>query len=630
MLTRSAVLRSQLPQLSRALIPSRRCSAELNPKVSVRHHEVRLSAPKEKQEQRLPFAKNFFVGKFDPEFAAFPVPQTTPRHGEFFEWLKPIENYVSTLDIGRIDSASQIPQEVLDNLKDLGVFRATVPAEYRGLGLNTSEFAKLVETLSAIPVLGTYLVKKRTAVDFIAGHASDAQKALYLPRIASGELSPTICITEDDEGASDTTISTHAKFSDCEQYFVLNGKKTFVFDARRANLFIVVSECNETGTGPRPVDTTSAFLVERSAEGITVSPPADTVGLRGLDLCAVAFNDMKIPRENLLGSIGEASRSFSKLFGEGRQYLGGQAIGITRKFVQLMIQHFKANKDFNALKFKNQVLQDVIGKTCGAIYGMESVVYLTCGMMDNFEEQDCDMEKCMVETFCAEECLQNIITGLQLVGVSSLVRDQLFQQFFRDAVALMSVEGTVLNTKVFVAMLGLQHTGDIVTDKVKIHRTPWNHPTYVLKKVFGYQHTSKLYISDNLHPSLKTTAETLEYGIGRLKECVEKVAIQYGREIFEKPATHKRIAEFASCLYVISATLARTNRSYCLGMRDADKEVYLTQIYGYILYERIKRLADQLEDSEWINGDYIIQEISDRAFEKNGYFLEHPLARNFS
>ncbi|XP_063991544.1 complex I assembly factor ACAD9, mitochondrial [Diachasmimorpha longicaudata] len=630
MLTRSVVLRSHLPQLSRVLIPSRLHSTELNPKVSPINQEVRLSPHRPKQPTRLPFAKNFFVGQFDNEFAAFPVPQTTLRHGEFFEWLKPIENYINTLDIGQIDRANEIPEEVLDNLRELGVFRGAIPEEYRGLGLNISEMAKLVETVSAVPVLGTYLLKKQTAVAHIVEFASDAQKAQYLPRIANGELSPTICISENEDGSSDIAISTYAKLSDCEQYFILNGTKTYVFDGKRSNLFVVVCECRETSSSCRPEAVTSTFLVEKSAKGITISPPVATLGLRGLDLCDVSFNNTTIPRENLIGAIGDAGKSFAKIYGEGKQYLGSQAIGITRKFLQLLIQHFKANKDFNALKFKNQVLQDVIGRTCGAIYGMESIVYLTCGMMDMFENQDCDMEKSMVETFCVEECLQSIISGVQLIGLTSLLTDQLYQQFFRDAVALSSVEGTILNTKAFVALLGLQHTGDIAHGKVKIHRTPWNHPTYVLKKVFGYERTAKLYIADNLHPSLQPTAEILEYAIARLKECIEKLSIQYGREVFEKSATHKRIAEYASCLYVISATLARTNRSYCLGMRDAEKEVYLTQVYGYILYERIKKLAGQLEDSEWLNGDSIIQDISDVAFEKNGYFMEHPLARNFS
>ncbi|XP_011306693.1 acyl-CoA dehydrogenase family member 9, mitochondrial [Fopius arisanus] len=630
MLRQSLSLRFNLRQLSRVVIPTRSSSTELNPRLSLSQQELRLSEHKEKQEQREPFVKNFFLGKYDVEFAAIPVPQTTLRHGEFFEWLKPIEDYVATLDIGGIDASGEIPQEILDNFRDLGIFRAMVPDEYKGLGLNTSEFGKLVETVSAVPVLGTYLVKKRSAVQFIIENSSEEQKARFLPGIASGELSSTACISENDEGSPDSTIFTYARLSDCEGFYILNGKKTFVFDGKRSNLMLIVCEVAESGKSFRPEETSSAFLLETNTPGITISPPVDTVGLRGLENCDVTFTDVKIPLENLVGSVGDAGRNFPKIYGEGKQFLGCQAIGITKKFLQLVVHHIKSNKDFNALKFKNQVVQDVVGRACGAIYAMESIVYMTCGMIDNYENQDCDMEKCIVETFCSEECIQGILKGLQLVGITSQLKNQLFQQFFRDAVSLMSADGTVLSTSSFMALLGLQHSGDLTYEKVKIERNPWNNPTYVLKKVFGWEQTKDLYIADNLHPSLQPTADVLTHGIARFKDCVERLSIIHGRDIFEKSVTHKRLAEFASYLFVISATLARTNRSYCLGMRDAEKEVYLTQVYGYVLYERMKKLADQLEDNEWINGDVILQDISNGVFEKNGYFLTHPLARNFS
>lgn len=592
--------------------------------------EVRLSAHRLKEKQRLPFAKNFFLGQYDVEFAAFPEPQTHERFGEFCDWLKPIEDYAKTnINSSEIDATNKIPDYVIEELANLGAFRAAVPDAYKGLDLNASEYAKLVETVSCVPVIGAYLSKRAAAVNFIKNYASDEQKITYLPNIATGVCHPTICISEDVQGSNGSAVLSIASRSKCDKYWVLNGTKTYVANAINSNLFIVFAECSEIGSTFRPEDTISAFFVERDAGGITISPPCDTLGLRGLSLCQVSFKDTHIPRENIIGKIGSAVHLFAQVYGEGKQNIGSQAIGLTKKFLNLLVNNLKKDKDFNSIHFKNEAIQEVIGKLCCSIYGMESVVYLTTGMMDNFVNQDCDVEKCIVESFCADACIQSILNGIYILGLSSHIKGNDIEQLVRDAICLASYDGSLMDTKSVISLLGIQHIGGDLAGEVNARRNPWMHPGKVLLAFISRKKINDLFIDDHLHPSLKTTAKLLEYGINLLQKSIKVVVVRSGQDVMNHQMELRRITEAVAHLYVMAAIISRASRSYCLGLRDSEKEIKIAQVYGYILHEKAEQLMRDVEYGDWVNGDCLLKEIANSAFEKNNYFVEHPLARNF-
>ncbi|KAK0181817.1 hypothetical protein PV327_000011 [Microctonus hyperodae] len=592
--------------------------------------DLRLSEHKKKMKQREPFVKNFFRGMYDIEFAAFPEPQTHERHGEFFQWLKSIEDYVeSNIDGAKIDKTGEIPSEIIEDLKCLGVFRAAVPQEYNGLGLNCSEYGKLIETLSRIPVIGAFVAKWAIPINFISAHASDAQKTMYLPRISNGECIPSICISEDVNGSEGSAILSHAKRSNCGNFWLLNGIKKYVVNGNVSNLFIVLADCTDIGQSLPPENTISAFLVDRSSCGITIEPPVKMLGFRGLSLCDVTFKDTMIPIENLVGEIGSASQLFTSIFSNGKECIGAQAIGITKQYLKLLINHIKNNNDFHIVQFKNDAIQEIIGKICYSIYGMESVLYLTTGIMDTVINQDCDMEKCIVESYCVDACMRSLIMGTHILGLSSQIERNGIEQLIRDAICLISTDGTKANLQSVIPLMGLQYLSNQIGTRVRNLRNPSLNPMMTLKKIFTLEKSKKLYIADNLHPTLQPIAESLEYGINKLRNSLEIILINNGCQVLERRMDLKRISDAVTYLFVIAAVIARASRSYCLGMRDSEKELKIAQVFGYILYQKIEQLIKELNDGNYVNGDTLIKEISDNAFEDNAYFIEHPLARNF-
>ncbi|KAK0096498.1 hypothetical protein PV326_005299 [Microctonus aethiopoides] len=633
MLTQRLILKPKLPRYICLFTHMRdkfySTKNEIDPNI-VELPDFRLSEHKKKIKQREPFVKNFFRGKYDIEFAAFPEPQTHERHGEFFEWLKSIEDYVeSNIDGAEIDRTGEIPSEIIEDLKCLGVFRAAIQQEYNGLGLNCSEYAKLIETLSRIPVIGAFVAKWSIPINFISAHASDAQKTMYLPRISNGECIPSICISENVDGSVGSAIISNAKRSNCGNFWILNGIKKYVVNGNGSNLFIVFADITDIGQLYTSEDTISAFLVDRSSCGITIGPPAKMLGFRGLSLCDVTFKDTMIPIENLVGEIGSASKLFASIFTNGKEYIGAQAVGITKQYLKLLINHIKNNKDFHIVQFKNDIVHEIIGKICCSIYGMESVLYLTAGIMDTVTNQDCDMEKCIVESYCADACIQSLIMSTHILGLSSQIERNGIEQLMRDAICLISTDGTKANLQSIIPLMGLEHFSSQISTKVRNLRNPWSDPMTTLKKLFSSVKFDKLYIADNLHPTLQPTAELLEYGINKLRNSLEIILINNGRQVLEHRIDMKRVSDVVTYLFVIAAVIARASRSYCLGMRDSEKELKIAQVFGYILHQKIDHLIKELNDGNYVNGDTLMKEISDNVFEDDAYFIEHPLARNF-
>ncbi|XP_057338184.1 complex I assembly factor ACAD9, mitochondrial-like [Microplitis mediator] len=630
MLTRKLIVRQKLPRHIYIKTSGNNYSTTEVQTEVITPLEVRLSEHKPQLKRRPPFAKGLFVGKYDIEFAAFPEPQTHERHKEFFEWLKPVEEYMSTnINQEAIDQTGKIPRDVIEDLKDLDVLRAAVPDEYKGLGLNHSELSKLIETLAFVPPLGAYLAKQSQAVKVITENASDTQKENYLTRIASGEINPTVCISENTQGSNAAAIECTAERSLDDKHWVLNGSKTFVANADDSNLFVVFAECVELGRRFDKEDMVTAFLVEKDFGGITVHEPVQSMGLRGVTMSQVTFKNTLVPINNVIGDIGSANEFFTSVYSEGKEFIGSQAIGLTKNFLQALIKNLKSDKDFNAALFKSDSVQEIIAKICCSIFAMESVVYLTTGIIDSYANQDCNLEKCITEAFCTETCIKSILLGVPLLGAASFLKGNGIERLIRDAMCLTSFDGSLLNTKAVIALQGLQHTGNKLGDQVIIERNPLMFPKEILAMMVKFKRRKSLYIPDNLHPSLQPTATILEESIIDFEKMIRTVIIRNGQQVMDRQMELRRIAEVGTYLYVIAAILARSSRSYCLGMRDSEKEIKMAQVFGYALYQKAKQLIADLDYGDWINGDYLLKEIADSAFEKDKYFVEHPLARAF-
>ncbi|XP_012234986.1 complex I assembly factor ACAD9, mitochondrial [Linepithema humile] len=598
---------------------------------AVSNLEIRLPVPKEKQPSRQPFAKNLFLGVFDHEFMYYPEPQTKERHTRFFEWLQPIEKYMSE---SMEDPQSVKKEEILSHMRDMGVFRANVSEQHLGLNLNQTEQAKLVEVLSCFPWLGSYMIKNHIApLQIIDWLATDVQKTKYLPRITTGEFVPTVCFTEPENGLNVNTINTVATATDTDTHWTLNGEKAFVANGHDANLFLVFAECSYSGaytaTNSSTPNSLSVFLVERDFGGITCKDVKNLAGLHNSPACTVSFKDTKVPRENLLGTVMSGKNILIDSLAPGNRNIAPQAVGVLRAFVKLLTRHVLQRKHLDQNLHEYEGVQEVIGKIASILYSMESMLYHTTGMIDTFENQDCALEKAMVETYCANECVACIYEGLRIIGAQSYLRENPYIQIFEDALSYSLFDNSNIDSDTYIALLGIQHTGKHLREHILRIRNPFNFPQHILKWATGKEYRLKLYIADHMHPSLIDGGRVLEDCITKLQNASVHMLQRHGTEISGRQMVLRRLAELATRTFALVTVLSRTSRAYCIGARNSEQDRHVAGSFAILTIDRIKVLAEEIAAEDWNNGNQCHRTVAELVYNKKDYFAEHPLNRTY-
>ncbi|KMQ84570.1 acyl- dehydrogenase family member mitochondrial [Lasius niger] len=513
----------------------------------------------------------------------YPEPQTKERHTRFFEWLQPIETYISE-NLENPQSARK--DDILSHLRDFGVFRAHVDEQHLGLNLNETELAKLVEVLSCFPWLGSYMVKNHIVpVHIISTMASEEQKAKYLPKIATGEIVPTVCYTESDGGINVHNINTMTVLSDCDTHYTLNGEKSFVVNGHDSNLFVVFSRSGHSQAISSGHGVLSVFLVERGMNGIACKDIKNLVGLHNSPVCTVTFKDTKIPKDNLLGEIKSGMNILVDSLAPGNRNIAPQAVGILRTFIKLLTRHVLERKHLDQNMYEYEGIQEVIGRISSALYSMESMLYYTTGM-DIYENQDCTLEKAMVEMYCANECVASIYEGLQIIGAQSYLREMPYIQFFEDALSYTLFDSYNVDSNIYIALLGLQHVGKNLHSHIMKLRNPFYFPQHILNWIFGKEYQLNLRIADHMHPSLVNGGTVLEKCIARLQTVGVLMLQRHGSEISDRQMELHRISELATKTFALITVLSRTSRSYCIGLRNANLDRQLASIFAILTHPK--------------------------------------------
>jgi acyl-CoA dehydrogenase len=265
------------------------------------------------------------------------------------ERLRPLEAKVAEDDA--------IPQDVLDEMKGLGLFGLSIPAEYGGLDLTMEE-----ECLVGIE-LGRTSPAFRSAFGTNVGIGSqglvmfgtEAQKQKYLPGIASGEIITSFALTEPEAGSDSASVQTRA-VRDGDDY-VLNGSKRFITNANKADLFTVMARTDPSKPGGGGV---SAFLVERYLPGLSVGKPEKKMGQQGAHICDVIFDNVRVPAENRLGAEGEGFKVAMQVLDRGRLHISSVCIGVAERLIADSVAYASERKQFGQALSQFQLVQAMI------------------------------------------------------------------------------------------------------------------------------------------------------------------------------------------------------------------------------------------------------------------------------
>ncbi|XP_058026008.1 complex I assembly factor ACAD9, mitochondrial [Ahaetulla prasina] len=582
------------------------------------------------------FVKELFLGNFH-EKEVFPYPEISNEElQEINDFVAPVEKFFQEeVDSKKIDQDAKIPQETLNGLKNLGLFGMQIPEEYGGLGLSNTMYARLGEITSQDGAIAVTLAAHQ-AIGLkgllIAG--TEEQKKKYLPKLASGEHIAAFCLTEPGSGSDAASIQTRATLSKDGKHYLLNGSKIWISNGGIADIFTVFAKTEVVDEDGEFKDKITAFIVERAFGGITNGKAEDKLGIRGSNTCEVHFENTKIPIENVIGEVGGGFKVAMNILNSGRFSMGSASAGMLKKLIEMTAEYACTRKQFNKKLSEFGLIQEKFALMARKAYVMESMAYLTAGMMDRPGIPDCSVEAAIVKVFSSEGSWVCVSEALQILGGLGYIKDYPYERYLRDCRILMIFEGTNEVLRMYIALTGIQYAGKILTEQIKEFKkrnvkVMWN--LVVSRLLRGSKPPSIGLIGHGgvAHPSLKESVEKLEQNVFDFGKTVENLLMRFGKTIVDEQMVLKKVANIVINLYAMTAVISRASRSICIGLSNHDHEVLLANIFcteacfenNYTIVSLEKDSPENLDDS--------IKKVANQVLEKRTYICSHPLNRTF-
>uniref|UniRef100_A0A8C3UHH7 Complex I assembly factor ACAD9, mitochondrial n=1 Tax=Catharus ustulatus TaxID=91951 RepID=A0A8C3UHH7_CATUS len=577
----------------------------------------------------------------------FPYPEISNEElAEINEFVGPVEKFFNEeVDSKKIDQDAKIPPETLQGLKDLGLFGiyCTPILLYLkwiclggrgGLGLSNTMYARLGEITSLDGSIAVTLAAHQAiGLKGILIAGTEEQKAKYLPRLASGEHIAAFCLTEPGSGSDAASIQTRATLSEDGKHFLLNGSKVWISNGGLASIFTVFARTEVVDKDGQVKDKITAFIVERDFGGVTHGKPEDKLGIRGSNTCEVHFENTKVPIENVIGEVGGGFKVAMNILNSGRFSMGSASAGMIKKLIELTSEYACTRKQFNKKLSQFGLIQEKFCLMAVKAYVMESMAYLTAGMMDRPGFPDCSVEAAMVKVFSSEGAWACVSEALQILGGLGYMKDYPYERYLRDTRILLIFEGTNEILRMYIALTGMQHAGKILTEKIKYKGNmgvALGEFLTRLQDTLGRKVDLGL-IGDRgvVHPSLQESAKKLEENVYYFGSTVRGLLSRFGKTIVEEQLVLKRVADVVINLYAMTAAISRASRSISIGLRNHDHEVLLTNIFCTEAYFKNNYAMAQLEKYADENLDDSIKKAAKQILEKRAYICSHPLDKTF-
>lgn len=367
----------------------------------------------------------------------------TPMQLELNEQQKMIRNMVKEFAekevapiAAELDKKEEYPTKTLEKMAKLGLLGIIIPQEYGGAGLDTISYATVVEEISrkcaSTGVITS--VHNSLAAWPIMKYGSDHQKKKYLPILAKGEKIGAFAGTEPNAGSDLGAMQTTAHLKGNK--YIINGSKTFITSGPKAGIIIVFA-VTDKAAGPKGL---SAFIVESSMKGYKVGSIFEKLGINASLTSELIFEDMEVPKENLLGAEGDGFKIALSTLDGGRIGIASQAVGIAQAALDESINYAKQRQQFGKPIASFQAIQWMIADMATRIEAARYLVYNAAYKKDKGERFS--KEAAMAKLFASETAMDSVIKAVQIHGGYGYTKEYTVERLFRDAKITEIYEGT--------------------------------------------------------------------------------------------------------------------------------------------------------------------------------------------
>jgi acyl-CoA dehydrogenase len=355
------------------------------------------------------------------------------------EWLVPQERAIAEAD--------SIPEGIVDEMRGLGLFGLTTPPEFGGLGLGLIDEMHIAFELGRTSPAFRSLFGTNIGIGSlgILIDGTEAQKQAYLPRLASGEIIGSFCLTEPESGSDAASLTTRARREG--DSYLLNGTKRFITNSPRAGLFTVMARTQPAEAGTAGI---SAFLVEAGLPGITVGPAYRKMGQQGTQVADVVFTDCRVPATALLGGVeGRGFKTAMKVLDRGRLHISAVCVGAAERLIADSLRYALERRQFGKPIGEFQLIQAMLADSKTEAYAARCMVLDAATRADQGESIATLAACCKL--FASEMVGRVADRAVQIHGGAGYVADYAVERFYRDVRLFRIYEGTSQIQQIIIA-----------------------------------------------------------------------------------------------------------------------------------------------------------------------------------
>ena len=545
------------------------------------------------------FVKGLFFGQyFQDRLPAYPL-SADDRTAALTRQLKGF--CATSVDPEQIDRDARIPVSVVQGLGQLGVLGACLPKSCGGLDFSQTSYCRLLEVLgghcgsTALFVNAHHSIGPRALVLF--GNAS--QRERWLPKLATGEWISAFALTEEQAGSDAANVQSTATPTADGHGYTINGTKRWITNGGIAQVLTVMARTPSVDSGKGQI---TAFIVTPDMPGFqVVEERMDKCGVRGTATSRLKFDNMFVPRENILGTEGKGLRVALTVLDYGRTTFGASCTGAAKFCIEQAVRHASTRVQFDQTLGSFELVKAKLAYMQAGVFAMEACTYQTAALMDS-GTGDFMVETAMLKVFSTEVLWRILNDTIQVFGGKAYFTDEPFERMLRDARINTIGEGANDVLRVFTSLVSMRDVGLELESVLHALRRPLgnllNLSRFASRKIGGLLAAPIVPVRS---AELEADAARLARLVAALGSSVERELRVHQQQIVDRQYQLGRISNAATELYVSACVLNRLDQQLRLGDPQDPAlgfELESGRYYLRTASRRIRRCLQQLKDHD--------------------------------
>jgi len=559
--------------------------------------EILFSGP-----EKIGFAKGLFLGTFQAPLL-FPYPELKQEEREVVDKaVAEVRRFANEkIDAPAIDRESCIPQEVIDGLAKLGVLGMTAPAAYGGREFSQLGYCKIMEVIGGHCAATAVFVNAHHSIGIRALllFGTEEQRQKWLPPLVRGEQLAAFALTEPEAGSDAANVRAMATPAADGKSYVLNGEKRYITNGAIAQVLTVMARTPVPDSQETKV---TAFLVTPDMPGFeVVEARMPKCGIRGTATARLAFRDMRVPAENVLGQVGKGLKIALTVLDFGRTTFGASCTGAAKLCLQAALKHARSRVQFKQKLGEFELVKKKVAYMAAHAFAMEATVSQCAAFIDRGAD-DYMLETAMLKVWSTEALWQIVNDTVQIFGGQAYFSNEPYERMLRDARINQIGEGANDVLRAFIAMVGMKPVGDVLLGV----KNAFAHPLRDFNALFSFGRkqlqarltTPEIPVRD---PRLRNEAHELGKRIAEFGRAVQGALMRHREEILQRQYLQERIAESACELYASSCTLSRLDHLLTSGngnLAELDRDLQAGRYFLQLANRRIRHLLANIHDND--------------------------------